>query len=223
MDEREPGTKDRKQRLLELLTADFESPERKQAVGEATRPLARLLAHARDAEEVDRRYGSADSQAIGHEVDALVGPARVSKSFKMFITDSVRRAHAFETTVDRAVAPDRLGLQSGDGIFDPDQAQQIEAHVLRGAVADAMRRFYIIPETETGEELEPLMVGRPKDFRDWVFTLGVWEDDYRNRYGGDEPFAGMEAAAFWAAARRAVVASPVEFGDEPGPAWPRNL
>jgi hypothetical protein len=71
-----------------------------------------------------------------------------------------------------------------------------------------MHRQVIVPETQTGEELDPWLIGPPKEYVDTVFTLTVWEADYRERYD-EEPFAELEAEAFLAAARRAEIDSDI--------------
>jgi hypothetical protein len=206
---------DPRQRLLGLLQAAFTTPEQQALEAEAEsggNALAGLLAHARSTEDIDARYASAENVELGQAVERLVGPAPVTDSFKGFIAHKVREAHAWQTKVDDVVAPDRLGLRQGEGIFDPVQAKDIEGQTLRGYLFDLLHRYtrrptdedtndqgmLLLPPGKEIDDLPPLWLKpgvRPRDLIAAGDTLVTWADDYEQTYGED-PGDGLDPEAY---------------------------
>lgn len=161
--------------------------------------LAVFLRHAQSAETIDARFESDESAELGEKVAALLEPAPVTDAFKEVIAYEVRRAHAWRGALSDAVAPDRLGLLSGSGLFDPVQAQEIEAQALRSYLAEMMQVHAIrIPREDDTPALEPGGT-RPRDFTEALERLERWVGDFREGYEAD-PFDGMDLEAFEAAA-----------------------
>ena len=179
----------RHQRLISLLQADFTPPD-KQALAERRggSALTRLLAASRAIEDIDERFESDDNIELGEAVERLVAPAPVSPAFKGFITGEIRRAHAWQSKVDSVVSPDRLGLLSGEGIFDPTIAQSLEGRALRGRVADIYRRFMVASDAERRDPDLPLLPRpgvRPRDVVTAVDQVEDWIADYERTYGDE--------------------------------------
>jgi hypothetical protein len=192
---------DPKQELIVLLQMDFTSPSTEawaqKAVAEDD-ALAGLLANVRSIEAIDARLSSEENAELGRAVDRLVEPAPVTNSFKGFIVNEVRQAHAWESKASDAVAPDRLGLLSGDGIFDPAQAQDIEAHALRGYAFDIVRTYTVAPDKIGEDNLPHLLLRpsvRPSDYAESLGRLQEWGADYKSTYGEDA-LASIDPRAF---------------------------
>lgn len=135
---------DPKQRLIALLQADFTSPDKAALAHQAEaegHALAGFLAHAVSIDEIDARLASEENVELGQAVERLLESASVTTSFKGFISHEVRLAHAWQDSVDDVVSPERLGLLSGEGIFDPARAEDLEAQALRGRMFDVMHRY----------------------------------------------------------------------------------
>jgi hypothetical protein len=195
---------DRQQRLIGLLRADFTSPESERLAREAQQkrdPLAGLLSHARGVEDIDERLASDENVELGERVMALLAPAAVTESFKGFIAGQVRRAHAWQDRVDSVVAPDRLGLTSGDGIFDPLRAKEIEGQTIRGRAFDILHRYTYAARPESAADLPPLVLQpstRPRDYVEAVDEFTAWGADYKETYDEDA-FEGVEGETLLAA------------------------
>jgi hypothetical protein len=205
--------------LISLLQADFTSPDKTALVGRATvenNALAGLLSQARGIEDIDARFASEENVELGEAVERLVEPAPVTESFKGFIAHEVRKAHAWQSRVDEVVAPDRLGLLSGEGIFDRAHAKDIEGQALRGYFFDIFNGYTVSPGEGDGA-LPPLLLRpdvRPSDFVDAVNTLIAWASDYEQTYGED-PSADLEPEAYLAAVPKARVMSQEEVEQDP--------
>lgn len=180
-----------------MLRADFTPPSEKPSQEIEDNAFASLLAHhvLQPVERIDAKYVSAENVELGQAIERLVEPAPVTASFKGFIADEVRRAHAWGGKVDEVVSPERLGLQSGEGIFDAAQAQDIEVRTLRAysfRIIDQFIAATIEGEDETASpQLFLLGSTRPSDYRTAVDALDEWIADYKRTYD-DDPFDGLD-------------------------------
>jgi hypothetical protein len=200
-----------RERIISLLQADF-TPSDKTALadraGAEDNALAGLLAQARGTEDFDARWSSEESAELGQAVERLTGPAPVTLAFKGFIANEVRQAHAWQRKVDDVVSPERLGIQSGEGIFDAAQAQEIEAQTLRAYSFRIIDQF--IAATIEGEDSttppQLFLAGsvRPSDYREAVDILDEWTADYQRTYDND-PFDGVDRGVSLGAIGRIVV------------------
>lgn len=193
-------------KLVSFLDSDF-TPEHPPPPDDDN-ALTGLLRRSRSVEEIDAHLKSPSNLELGQTLAGLLAPAKVSESFKAFIVNEVRQAHAWRAKVSDAVSPDRLGLVRGSGIFDTAQAQGIEAQALRGFAFDLLHRYTVAPEGDTAG-LPPLLLRpgvRPSDFDDATDRLQGWSEDYSATYG-DDAFEGLEADAYMQAAPKAEVTS----------------
>jgi hypothetical protein len=202
------ANQDPRQQLVSLLQTDYTPQDRAASPpADSDNAFHSFLARARPVEDIDARFASEESIQLGQTVETLLEPAPVTTSFKGFIAQAVRKAHAWRAKVDNAVSPDRLGLLSGQGIFDPVQAREIEVQTLRGRMFDLLHRYTIAPDTdieaETGVPKLLLRPGvRPNDYAEGVARLDEWTADYQRTYGED-PFDGLEPDAYQDAAPKA--------------------
>lgn len=210
---------DPRRRLISLLQVDFTTSEQQALEAEAAAEesaLKSLLADVQSIEDIDMRYASAENIELGQAVERLVEPAPITDSFKGFIAHKVREAHAWQTKVDDVVGPDRLGLLSGEGIFDPERAQDVEAQTLRGYAFDIVHRYTVAPTGDT-DDLPALLLKpgvRPRDYAAATDTLVIWADDYEQTYDED-PGAGIDPGAYLDAAPQAPVRSQEEAENDP--------
>lgn len=205
------------QRLIELLTSDF-TPEAGPSGDDDLddNALKRFLRHARSIEEIDARMASSENMELGLSLADLLAPAAVTDSFKAAIVYEVRRAHARQTGVREAVSPAHLGLDSGAGIFDEEQAQQIEEQAIRGFGFDIIREYTVGVEGDTSLPQLVLRPGkRPADFIEAIDRLGSWINDFHFTYDKDA-FEGLEVGAYTDAAPKAEV---MPEGDPDTIAW----
>jgi len=200
-----------RQQLIRILQSDF-IPEDKREPAEPSaddNALKSLLRHSRNVEDIEARLQSENNLQLGRSVAELLIPAAVTDSFKAFLVNEVRRAHAWESEVSDVVAPDRLGIVSGDGIFDPKQAQELEAQALRGYGFDIAKEYALAPTGEGAEDLPPLVLKpgvRFSDYEEALDRLDSWNADYEATYGTD-PFEGLEAGIYRDAASEVEVTS----------------
>lgn len=220
MSERVHEYSDPKQELIALLQMDFTSPNTEawaqKAVAEDD-ALAGLLANVRSVEGIDARLSSEENAELGQAVERLVEPAPVTNSFKGFIVNEVKQAHAWESQVRDAVAPDRLGLLSGNGIFDPAQVKDIETQALRGYVFDIIHTRTVATDTVDDDNLPELLLKpgiRPSDYVEEVNRLFQWIIDYRQTYD-DGLFETLEIDAFLDGARKVRTVSQEEMMADP--------
>lgn len=192
---------DPKQRLIALLQADF-APSEKEALDQEAgdNALKGLLANMRSVGDIDARLASAENIELGQAVERLVESAPVTESFKEFIANEVRQAHAWQDSVDDVVSPKRLGLLSGKGIFDPVRAKDLEAQALRGRMFDVMHRYTTAFTIEGEDKTVPpqlILTGsvRLSDYTNAVDILDEWSRDYRETYDED-PLEGLDGEAF---------------------------
>lgn len=203
---------DPKQRLTALLEADFTSPEREALIRKAEQgdnALDALLARAISVEGIDARLASEENIELGRAVERLVESAPVTESFKEFIANEVRRAHAWQESVDDVVSPGRLGLLSSEGIFDPARAKDLEAQALRGRMFDVMNRYTTAFTIEDEDQTVPpqlILTGsaRPSDYTSAVDVLDEWSHDYRETYDED-PLEDLDGEPFLDAGGRVAV------------------
>jgi hypothetical protein len=201
MHERTPSEATPKQQLIELLTSDFTPAESVALTKEAQEEgdaLGSLLATSRSTEEIDARMASEENILLGERVAELVAPASITEAFKGFIVSEVRRAHAWQDGVDDAIAPDRLGLTSGDGIFDPKRAEELEGQAVRRRLTDIVRNYTFRFASGTDVPLALRPDRRPQDYVAVVSQLSAWEADYEETYS-EHPFEDIEADALLAA------------------------
>lgn len=152
---------------------------------------------------------SDENLTLGKQAATLVEPAAITHSFKAFIVGEVRRAHAWQDGVDDVVSPERLGLLSGEGIFDPPRAKDLEGQALRGRMFDVMHRYTTGFSIEGEDETVPpqlFLTGsvRPSDYMDAVDVLDEWSRDYRETYDED-PLEGLDGEPFLDAGGRVAV------------------
>jgi hypothetical protein len=135
---------------------------------------------------------------------ALLAPAPTSDAFKQYVANEVRLAYAWESKVPDAVAPDRLGIASGDGVFDPSQAESLEAQALRGHALDVVLTYTVGTRGDEPDELElALKPGkRSSDFAAAADRLDAWSVDYQLTYGHDA-LVPIEPEALFAATQPA--------------------
>jgi len=188
--------------LVSLLELDFSAGRSREAASDSA--LGRVLSRAVSTEEIDARLASPKNRGLGERVGALVAGAAVTESFKHYIAHEVRQAEAWRRPVDETVSPAALGIDTGEGIFDPDQAQGIEANVLRRSLFNLIHRFQL--RLDPGYETErPLMLRsptiRPSDFNQAADRLLGWQADFTRTYRADA-FAGLTAEDYAAAAPR---------------------
>ncbi len=193
--------------LAAFLTADYRSDENR-AIDEDPEAKAfdKFLAKARTHEDIEERLMSTENVQIGIEVQKLLERAAITESFKGFIVNAVRHAHASERQVTEALSPDRLGITGSGEIFDPEVAPEIEAQVLRGYLHDIIKKHVVIV-TEDGIESTPIIL-QLSDYTEAMMTLIIWIGDYMQTYDGESPLGEMDMEAFIAAADRAEVQPP---------------
>lgn len=196
-----------REQLIALLQWNFTQPASGSEHGGSA--LTDFLRDARSVEDIDVRFASAGNLELGEAVERLLAPAPVTRSFKRFIASEVRRAHAWQSTVDDVVAPDRLGLLSGEGIFDPAHSKDLEAQALRGRAFDIMHRYTTAFTVEGEDETIPpqlFLTGsvRPSDYTQAVDVLDEWGGEYRQTYDED-PFEGLPGEVFLDAGGRVAV------------------
>lgn len=202
MHESTPSDATPKQQLVELLTLDFTPVEDIAAAKNAQEEgdaLGSLLASTRTTEDIDARMASEENILLGERVAELAAPAPITEAFKGFIVSEVRRAHAWQDGVDDAIAPDRLGLTSGDGIFDPARAEELEGQAVRRRLTDIVRNYTF--RVASGADVPLLALRpdrRPRDYVAAVSQLSTWEADYEETYS-EHPFEGIERDALFAA------------------------
>lgn len=187
-----------RQQLIALLQSDFTPDEQPApAPGNA---LGDLIAHAYSTEDLDARMVSEESMALGEMIKLLLEPAPTTESFKNCVAYEVRRAYAHQDKVSEVVAPERLGLLSGEGIFDPAQAKDLEAQTLVEYSFDFVKRYMIVAGPPRYPE-PTIMQGpaRPHEYREAVDYFVDWLEDYRQTYVED-PLAGTDYNAYIAAA-----------------------
>jgi len=201
MHESTPSDATPKQQLIELLTLDFTPVENIAAAKnaqEAGDALGSVLATTRSTEDIDARMASEENILLGERVAELAASAPITEAFKGLIVSEVRRAHAWQDGVDDAIAPDRLGLTSGDGIFDPARTEELEGQAIRRRLTDIARNYTF--RVAAGADVPPLALRpdrRPQDYVAVVSQLSAWEADYEETYG-EHPFEDMEADALFA-------------------------
>ena len=197
---------------MTLLQADFRPPDQEALIQEARdedNALKGFLVRVRGVEGIDARRSSEENIELGQAVERLLEPAPVTASFKGFIAHEVQEARAWQSKVSDAVSPSRLGLLSGNGIFDPALAQGLEGQALRGYAFDIVRRYTIAPADVVASDLPPLLLmpgARPSDYVAAVKRLGDWTVDYQCTYD-KSPFEGIEPDAYRDAAQQAHVIS----------------
>jgi len=197
--EQDPGIPpSREQQLASLLSSDFRPPKDPEPVPEGD-ALAAFLRQVRPAEEIDARFESDENERLGDTVGTLLEPAPVTDAFKEVIAYEVRRAHAWRTAMSDALAPDRLGLLSGPSLFDPAQAQEIEAQALRGYLVELTRAFNVRIGADASSPVLPRPGVRPRDGVEAFQRLERWGEDFVATYDAD-PLEGMDLEAFEAAA-----------------------
>jgi hypothetical protein len=218
MSEGAPNQEQSIEQLKTLLVSDFMPPDTEARIKEADESgsvLGAFLAAARTVEDIDAQMAAPENHALGETVERLLEPAPVTGSFKRFIAGRVRRAQAWETVVDEVVAPDRLGLTSGAGIFDPSRAKNIELQTLRGWTFDIIHEntFTVVDEDcEPVTDLPPVSLRStvwPKDYVESVTELFAWTEDYVRTYGED-PYEGLDDGAYLDAVPKAVLRSEVD-------------
>jgi hypothetical protein len=197
----------------QVLVAILESDSSPQVGASTNSVLGRFVATTRPAEDVAERLASDENVELGLRVERTLGATAITASFKSYIINEVRQAHGWRNPVSETVSPDRLGLRSGDGIYDPEQSQDIESHAIRGFLHDTMKAQIVIPEDAEGEELGPA-IRNPRVWAETVQWLAFWEDDYKATYGEDAfAFAGEGKSIFFEAAQRVDVDSRGEWSE----------
>jgi hypothetical protein len=168
--------------LNQYLTADY-TPEERPAVLDvlADNPdifldLSPEISLIPNPKVVETRFASEESSAIGHSVEELLTGTHITDSFKKFIVYEVRRAHANETHVSDEIAPDRLGLTIGPGIFDADAAVEIEAQCIRGRLASIVESHVVSVLDDEGR-VRPAIQREPEFLLAWQ-TMMDWITDY---------------------------------------------
>lgn len=186
-----------KQQLIALLQTDFTPEGEPEAAPDPDDALASLLSHVISTEDIDARLLSDESVQLGQTARELLAAAPVTEAFKGYITDEIRQAHAWQSRVPDAVAPDRLGLVSSEGIFDPAQAERLEGAAVRGYLFDLISE-YTAALTADGQTPEQLVLRpgvRPRDYTDAVDRLDSWLAEYQAQYG-KHALEGVDADAF---------------------------
>lgn len=193
--------------LIGHLQADFTpTAELEAAVDPEASALSQFLAvtRVRDVrEDIEGRLASAENQQLGSEVLDLLQAAPITESFKDFIAGAVRTAHAQQSRVGAEVAPEALGLSGeGRGIYDPGEAQEIEARSLRAYLHDIFYHYFIkLPEEVAPKWTEEIYVGLNPVGRIALAAFEVWRTDYRDTHGKD-PLEGLDEEAFLLAVPR---------------------
>ena len=204
-----------RQHLVSLLETDFTQPDAREIAQPSNdNALTSLITRVQPVEEIDARLSSEENVQLGHSVEELLAPAPVTTSFKAYVANEVRQAHAWKSKVGGAVSPGKLGILSGEGIFDPKQAGDIEAQMLRGYAFDIVHRYTVAPTAADEADLPPLLLKpgmRPSDFTEAVDRFYEWIADYRQMYGND-PFEGLEQEAYLDAVPQAEMMPEGELG-----------
>jgi hypothetical protein len=196
-----------RQQLISLLQSDFRPRATEgDELSDDGNALKSFLRHARSVEGIEARLQTENNLRLGQSLVELLAPATVTDSFKAFIVNEVRQAHAWENKVTDAVAPDRLGIVSGEGIFDPSQAQELEAQTLRALAFDVFQKDIIVLEGDIPDlpRLAPRPGRRPTDCIEAVDRFVSWHADYSDVYGSD-PFQRIELSAYLDATLKAKV------------------
>jgi hypothetical protein len=189
---------DASSQLRDLLQVSYEMPADPELEGGGA--LRAFLRNVRSTEVIDQRLVSIENQQLGQRVDELLETAPITDAFKRVVVHAVRKAHAWEREVEDAIAPDRLGIQSGPGIFDPEQARQLEVQVLCVYLADVVTRNLIVVEADDGAEYVAAK-WRPADAEQELTLVTAWIDDFEDTYQQD-PFDGIDDEALWARVHR---------------------
>ncbi|MEO8104898.1 MAG: hypothetical protein ABI602_01000 [Candidatus Saccharibacteria bacterium] len=203
--------------LIAHLTADFGPRQDKAApVHLAARYFSKFVSEVPGEEEVTARLASDDSHQLGSEVAALLEAAPITASFKDFIVNAVRQAHASEGPVSDEVAPAELGLSGdGEGIYSSAQASDIEARFLRVTLHDIIKRNVV---TVHAKDQQPTYVIRYRSqYAVERSALNHWLMDYVTTYS-QNPFAPTDMAAYLMAAKPGEVdeADAADFAEDTG-------
>jgi len=189
-----------KQELISLLSKDFTPPERQAALDDSN-ALSRFLAIARVKEDIEERTASDECAQLAASAAQALETAPITDSFKGIITGHLVRAYAWESAVDDSVSSDRLGLLSGDGIFDAAEAKIIEAQALRGFLFDIVNNQVLLPDDEGELEEAGPIIPNPALYVQLMEAFDSWALDYLTAYSEDA-FAGIEPEAYLDAAKR---------------------
>jgi hypothetical protein len=191
------------EQLRALLELDFSPPSLPDPPpGQKHSALTVFLHHTRVAEDVEQRFISIENQELGQQAGQVLEAAPVTDSFKGFIVKAVREAHAWRRRVDDVVAPERLGLTRGDGIFDPEQAPELEAQAIRDYLVTVVARNVDLVQDRSQEgtrqgELRSLTLER---YAQEIAFVDEWSEAVADTHGIDV-FEGVDDDAFMDAAR----------------------
>lgn len=202
-----------KEALVALLSSDFTPSETQDVMDDpGAGVLARFVAASRAKKAVSQRFGSEECAALGNQTARILESSPITPSFKSFIISYVLRAYAFESSVAEVASPSRLGLLSGEGIFDAEKAKDIEAQTLRGFLFDIVNTQIFIAESEPALETTPL-IPNPVAYKALMDNFDAWALDYLTAYGEDA-FAGVDPEIHMAAATRVRVVSAEEIKEK---------
>lgn len=193
--------------LRQLLAADFRPEETQQAQLSATSgSLAWLLAHTVDAEDVEARLMSEENRLLGEEVMHNLVGAVITVSFKSFIVNTMRQAHASEARVSKEVAAVNLGLNDENGgIFNAVQAPIIEAGFLRVRLYNIINQYVITGVAENDQPTRVVL--HAQNYIDEMMVLEQWIAEYVEVHGKN-PFEDVDMDAYMLATQEVQVIPP---------------
>jgi len=207
-----------REQLIGLLSSDFTTPERKalaQRGAEEGNALSGFLSRVVSTEDIEARLASEECTRLAAWTAQTLETAAITDSFKNLIIGYLIKAYAFESEINELVSPYRLGFLgeeglSGEGIYDPGQAKDIEGRALRGFLHDITTNQLLVPEIkdETEEDPEPIILN-PAAYAQAMDAFDAWTLDYMTTYGEDA-FAGIEPGAHLEAAQRVHIISQEE-------------
>jgi hypothetical protein len=201
--------------LRELLLLDFSpAPLPPSAPGERRDAFAEFMHNVRAVEEVEERRESEESQELVWRTETALEVAPVTELFKEFIVAAVRHAHAWRSPVGGVVAPDRLGLTSGPGIFDPERASELEAQAFRGYLTSVFERNVAL--LQTSDQLDTwegeFQVVTPERFAQDMDRVARWAEDFQGLHDRN-PMGDVDIKAFYLVARPLHVLDPDDPND----------
>jgi hypothetical protein len=169
--------------------------------------LEKFVASARTPENIQERFEHEVCKRLVNETTQILETAPVTTAFKSFVLGNIIKAYVYESKIDDAISPARLGLLEGEGIFDAAKSGDIEGQVLRGFLYDIVNRQLRI----TDEPDARVISLNPAEYTQLVAAFDQWSLDYIAAYGTDA-LEGVDVAAFMAAAPHVVNMSEAEAG-----------
>jgi hypothetical protein len=144
---------------------------------------------AAESEAIQARRLSDENMQLGVEIQVLLEPSFITYYFKNLIAAEVRNAHAQESRVTSLVAPSRLRIDTGLGIFDRVQAPDIEAECIREWFLRSIDRHIKLLKNNHDRDV-PVILNASAFADEWRILMD-WSQAYLSAFLSD-PFIGFD-------------------------------